>query len=52
MQRFVARENVRRFKEQLKGCNDEEQRQTLSRLLAEEEAKLKKLLRGEVDRAA
>jgi hypothetical protein len=52
MQRFVARENVRRFKEQLKDCNDEGQRQTLSRLLAEEEAKLKKLLRDEVDWAA
>ena len=33
---FVARENIRRFEEQLAACTDPEQRKTLSRLLETE----------------
>ena len=40
MERFIARENIRRFKAQLADCSDEEQATTLRNLLAEEEARL------------
>jgi hypothetical protein len=41
MDGFIARENIRRFKQQLDACTDEAQRRTLEGLLADEEAKLK-----------
>ena len=37
MDEFVARENIKRFQEQLKNCTDERQRATLRQLLAEHE---------------
>ena len=40
MQRFIASENIKRFRAQLEGCTDKGQRATLEKLLAEEEAKL------------
>jgi hypothetical protein len=40
MERFIARENIRRFKEQLRSCRDEPQKATLRKLLSEEERKL------------
>lgn len=43
MDRFVARENVRRFKQQLLDCTDEQQLQTLKQLLAETEQRLAEL---------
>lgn len=45
MQRFIARENVRRFRQQLESCTDERQSETLRQLLAAEEAKLNQLER-------
>jgi hypothetical protein len=33
MYRFIASENIRRFKEQLGNCPDERQRETLKQLL-------------------
>lgn len=45
MDRFIALENVKRFKKQLEDCQDEQQRETLTLLLAAEEAKLKHLKR-------
>jgi hypothetical protein len=41
MDTFIARENIKRFKQQLDVCTDETQRRTLEQLLADEEAKLK-----------
>ena len=43
MDRFIACENIKRFKQQLDACTDETQRCTLERLLADEEAKLKSM---------
>lgn len=43
MERFIARENIKRFKQQLETCTDEVQRLTLEKLLAAEEAKLEAL---------
>ena len=43
MDRFVARENVRRFRQQLENCTDEQQLQTLRELLAETEQQLAEL---------
>ena len=43
MDRFIARENIRRFKLQLERCADESQKETLTKLLVAEEAKLKQL---------
>ncbi len=40
MDRLVARLNIERFRKRLASETDEAQRQTLMRLLAEEEAKL------------
>ena len=45
MQRFIANENIRRFKEQLENCPDERQKKTLEQLLLAEEGKLKELMR-------
>ncbi len=41
MDRFIARENVKRFKKQLDGCDDGPQKEMLIKLLADEEAKLR-----------
>lgn len=43
MQLFIARENIRRFKQQLQSCTDPVQRATLADLIATEEAKLRLL---------
>jgi hypothetical protein len=40
MERFIARENIRRFKAQLAGCTDDDQAATLRELLTREEARL------------
>lgn len=40
---FIARENIKRFKEQLRNCHDERQRESLEQLLAAEEEKLEQL---------
>jgi hypothetical protein len=40
MERFIARENIRRFERQLESCTDETQRATLEKLLADEQARL------------
>jgi hypothetical protein len=41
MDRFVARENIKHFKERLETVTDDAERERLLKLLAEEEAKLK-----------
>ena len=41
MDRFVARENIRHFKERLEHVTDPDEREGLLKLVAEEEAKLK-----------
>lgn len=46
MEQFVARENIKRFRAQLASCADEQQRQTLKRLLGAEEQRLRELERG------
>lgn len=46
MNRFIVRENVKRFQRQLNDCTDERQRQTLEELLAQEQAKLRSLDSG------
>lgn len=43
MEQFVARENIRRFKEQLADCSDRERSATLQKLLADEQAHLARL---------
>ena len=43
MQRFIARENIKRFKQQLESCTDTAQRAMLLELMAAEEARLKEL---------
>lgn len=45
MNRFIANENIRRFKEQLGNCPDERQKQTLEQLLVAEQGKLRGLRR-------
>ncbi len=42
MDHFIERENIKRFKAQLKDCADQRQKETLQRLLTEEEAKLRR----------
>jgi len=49
MKRFISRENIRIFKKRLVAPADEAQRQTLLKLLAEEEAKSVELVKGEPD---
>lgn len=44
MERFIALENIKRFKQQLEACTDEIQRAQLEQLLLAEEAKLKNLI--------
>ncbi|MCF2514594.1 hypothetical protein LVY65_05880 [Sphingomonas sp. G124] len=40
MKKYIARENIKRFRQQLETCADERQRATLTQLLAQEEALL------------
>jgi hypothetical protein len=40
MQRFIARENIRRFTEQLAASQDEQERVVLRKLIAEEHERL------------
>lgn len=44
MQEFIARENIRRFEQQLETCSDPEQRKTLCRLLETERERLAEAL--------
>ena len=46
MHRFIANENIRRFKEQLGNCPDERLKDTLEQLLAAEQGKLRGLMRA------
>lgn len=41
MDRFIARENIRYFKQQLAGAPDENKKRTLTKLLADEEERLR-----------
>jgi hypothetical protein len=43
VERFIARENIRRFKAQLVDCSDSERSATLQKLLADEEVHLARL---------
>jgi hypothetical protein len=43
MERFIACENIRRFKEQLADCKDAARSATIRKLLADEEAHLARL---------
>jgi hypothetical protein len=52
MQRFIARENIKRFRRQLENCTDRNQEAILRRLLSEEEAKLGMLESVNTDQAA
>jgi hypothetical protein len=45
MQEFIALENIKRFRRQLENCTNVQHRQTLERLLEEEQAKLQALQR-------
>lgn len=49
--KFVARENIRRFKEHLKNCTDEAQRATLQQLLAEHEKHLAEIAPARANRS-
>jgi hypothetical protein len=40
MERFIARENLRRYRARLQSENNPEMRETLCKLIADEEAKL------------
>ena len=44
MEAFVARENIKRFKAQLRSTEDEEQKATLRKLLEEEELHLQQVI--------
>ena len=46
MEKFINRENIKIFKQKLKAPADEAQRQTLLKLLAQEEAKSQQLNEG------
>jgi hypothetical protein len=46
MEKFINRENMKIFKQRLKTPADEAQRQTLLKLLAEEQAKSQQLSEG------
>lgn len=46
MERFIVQENIKRFRQQLEGCTDVQQRETLTGLLTAEETKLKELGRA------
>lgn len=44
MQRFIALENIKRFKRILAETDDERKQETVRQLLAEEEARLRELM--------
>jgi aspartyl/asparaginyl beta-hydroxylase (cupin superfamily) len=44
MEAFVARENIKRFKAQLRSTDDEAQKVTLRKLLEEEEQHLQQII--------
>ena len=44
MEAFVARENIKRFKEQLRSASDDAQKATLRKLLEEEEQHLQQII--------
>jgi rubrerythrin len=44
MDAFIARENIKRFKAQLRSTSDEEQKAVLRKLLDEEEEHLKQVI--------
>lgn len=46
MERFIARENIKRFKEQLADCTDANRAAVLRQLLAQEEEHLARLQDG------
>ncbi|HLO19290.1 MAG TPA: hypothetical protein VK192_02210 [Sphingomicrobium sp.] len=46
MEEFIARENIRRFQEQLDLCTDPEQRITLTKLLEAEKHQLEDAVRA------
>ena len=46
MQEFIARENIKRFKQLLESCKDQRQRTTLEKFLADEEEHLIRLGAG------
>lgn len=46
MEKFINRENIKIFKQRLEAPADEAQRQTLLKLLADEEAKSQQLNKG------
>jgi hypothetical protein len=46
MEKFITRENIKIFKQRLEAPADEAQRQTLLKLLAQEEAKSQQLNEG------
>lgn len=47
MQRFVAEQNIQRFKDMLDGEQDSARREVLKGMIAEEEAKLERLSQGQ-----
>lgn len=49
VERFIARENIRRFEAQLQTCTDPEQRKTLERLLEDEHRRLQTACETEAD---
>lgn len=52
MERFIAAENIKRFRQQLESCTDESHRVELEQLLAAEEAKLRSVSGGPARRLA
>jgi hypothetical protein len=50
MQRFIALENIKRYKRILAETDDERKQETVRRLLAEEEARLRELMATEPGR--
>ena len=49
VERFIQRENIKKFKKRLEAAIDEGQRKTLLALLAEEEAKAVRLDKAQAD---
>ena len=50
MQKFVAEQNIRHFREMLASETDEQRRESLRRLIAEEEAKLQQEIAARKDK--
>ena len=51
MERWIAKLNIMRYRRQLAGALDDEERRAIERLLADEEAKLKVLERDRTGRS-